>query len=145
MRLLPLLFLLALLPACGTGSGDAPAGQTMIGDSLVQLALPSPGATVRSPLRVEGAAVGGYFFEGSFPVRLEDGNGKEIGAAPARAAGDWMTEEWVGYTATLDFTDPTTETGTLIIERDNPSGLEGNAHRLRVPVRFQTAASVTER
>ncbi|WP_116125673.1 Gmad2 immunoglobulin-like domain-containing protein [Lewinella sp. IMCC34183] len=131
----PLLALL-LLPACGPDTGEPQAGSLMVGDSLVQLALPAPGATVSSPLRVEGVALGYYFFEASFPVRLEDGNGKELATAPATAAGDWMTEDWVGYSATLEFAAPATETGTLILERDNPSGLEGNAHRLRVPVRF---------
>ncbi len=136
--LLPLLVLLALLPACGTDAESSPSASSMVGDSLVQLALPSPGATVSPPLRIEGVARGTYFFEGSFPVRLEDGDGNELITAPATAAGDWMTDNWVGYSAILEFTPPKTETGTLILERDNPSGLERNAHRLRIPIRFRT-------
>ena len=92
---------------------------------------------ISSPLLLEGEARGNWFFEASFPVRLFDGNGKEIAIAIAQAQGEWMTEEFVPFQATLEFTIPDTDTGTLIFEKDNPSGLPEHADALRMPVVFQ--------
>lgn len=106
------------------------------GDDMVRLTEPAADAVLRSPLTIRGEARGSWYFEASFPVRLFDGNGKELGAVPAQALGDWMTTEFVPFEATLVFTAPDTETGTLVLEKDNPSGLPENADELRVPVRF---------
>jgi hypothetical protein len=47
-----------------------------------------------------------------------------------------MTEEFVPFTATLTFEQPETETGFLVLEKDNPSGLPEQADELRIPVSF---------
>ena len=139
MRYLTLLPFLALLfEACGSDPGTPPEGAVeLVGDSLIQIYSPEPGALITSPLKVGGVARGVYYFEGDFPVRLEDNDGNELALTPAKAASNWMTEDWVEYSATLEFAAPATEAGFLILERDNPSGLEGNAHRLKLPVRFR--------
>jgi len=36
----------------------------------------------------------------------------------------------------ITFENPETATGTLVLEKDNPSGLPEHADELRVPVRF---------
>jgi len=59
-----------------------------------------------------------------------------LGQIPAQAQGDWMTENFVPFAATLDFTTPTTATGSLILEKDNPSGLPENDKQLTIPVKF---------
>ena len=56
---------------------------------------------------------------------------------PAQAQSDWMTEEFVPFKAMLEFSAPTTATGTLVLEKDNPSGLPENADSLIVPVKFR--------
>ena len=48
-----------------------------------------------------------------------------------------MTTEFVAFTVVLTFSVPITETGTLVLEKDNPSGLLENANELRIPVRFR--------
>ncbi len=98
---------------------------------------PSIGALVTSPLAVEGEARGTWYFEASFPVRLLDGNGIEIGRVPAQAQGDWMTTEFVPFRAEIQFVMPSTPTGTLVLEKDNPSGLPEHADEVRFPVRFK--------
>ncbi|MDD5251521.1 MAG: Gmad2 immunoglobulin-like domain-containing protein [Patescibacteria group bacterium] len=97
---------------------------------------PQTDAVVGSPLTVVGEARGTWYFEASFPVKLLDANGQLLAAVPAQAQSDWMTENFVPFKAELTFEAPTTATGTLVLEKDNPSGLPQNADELRIPVRF---------
>ncbi len=94
------------------------------------------GAQISSPLMVEGSARGNWFFEASFPVKLLDGNGKEIATAIAQAQSDWRTTDFVDFKATLNFTKPSTPTGKLILQKDNPSGLPQNEDHLEIEVKF---------
>ena len=105
--------------------------------SNIVVAVPQPGDAVTSPLVVSGEARGTWYFEASFPVHLIDANGRELAAVPAQAQGDWMTTEFVPFSATLSFETPTTETGTLIFKKDNPSGLPEHDAEVRVPVQFK--------
>ena len=110
-------------------------------DSRVRLSTPRPNAVVSSPLEVSGEARGAWFFEADFPVRLLDGTGREIGVVPARAQGEWMSEDFVPFGATVAFVRPTTATGVLVLDRSNPSGLAENAALVALPVRFVASAS----
>lgn len=98
---------------------------------------PAPYSVVKSPLTITGSARGMWYFEASFPVLLLDGNEKEIAITPAEAQGDWMTESFVPYQALLEFTQPSTKTGTLLLQKDNPSGLPEHDAEIRIPVSFQ--------
>ncbi|MFA6039322.1 MAG: Gmad2 immunoglobulin-like domain-containing protein [Candidatus Peribacteraceae bacterium] len=102
----------------------------------VTLTQPQPGDTVSSPLTVSGEARGRWFFEASFPVKLLDGDGAIIAQGIAEAQGDWMTADFVPFMATLTFDPPATSAGTLVLERDNPSGLPENDASVQVPVQF---------
>lgn len=113
-------------------SPDVPAA-----DVPVRVASPLPQGVVTSPLTVTGEARGTWYFEASFPVRLLDGDGNELAVVPAQAQGDWMTTEFVPFQVTLTFATPETATGTLVLEKDNPSGLPENAAEVRIPVRFR--------
>ena len=106
-----------------------------IPDTLI-LEQPIAGTIVTSPLRVTGSARGTWYFEASFPVRLLDVDHKEIAVTPAQAQGEWMTEEFVPFEATLTFDKPSTSTGFLVIEKDNPSGLPENDKKLELPIMF---------
>jgi hypothetical protein len=98
----------------------------------------APGANevVTSPLTVTGKARGTWYFEASFPVQLVDMKGNEIASGVAQADGDWMTTNFVPFTATLEFTT-TEKEGTLILKKDNPSGLPENDKTTEIPVSFQ--------
>jgi hypothetical protein len=111
-------------------------GSELSKQNLIRIDNPRPGTKVESPLKVSGQARGYWFFEASFPVSLVDANGDEIGVGIAQAKGDWMTEQFVPFTATLKFTKPTTKYGTLVLKKDNPSGMPENDDQLRVPVTF---------
>jgi len=105
--------------------------------NLIRVFSPLPGARVTSPLKVTGEARGNWYFEASFPVKLLDANGNLLAVKPAQAGGDWMTENFVPFSVVLDFQKPSTASGTLVLEKDNPSGLPENDDSLRVPIRFR--------
>ena len=123
-----------------------PDGKTFVEDignelektNLIRVQTPRPNDKVLSPLEIKGEARGYWFFEASFPIRLRDSNGKEIEINPSyvTALGEWMSEDFVPFEAKIEFQYPETKKGTLILEKDNPSGLLENADELRIPVTF---------
>ena len=104
---------------------------------LIRLASPRPNDVVKSPLLLEGEARGTWYFEASFPVSLYDGNGKLLARAPAEAQSEWMTENFVPFKLGLKFDMPGTETGFLVLEKDNPSGEPQFDDELKIPVKFR--------
>ncbi|RJQ36354.1 hypothetical protein C4552_03645 [Candidatus Parcubacteria bacterium] len=111
---------------------------------LIVLDRPLQNEVVSSPLVLEGEARGNWYFEASFPIRIFDADNRELGVIPAQAQGEWMTTDFVPFRAVLYFDPPTTETGTLVLEKDNPSGLPEHANELRVPVRFAPRAAISD-
>jgi hypothetical protein len=77
-----------------------------------------------------------WYFEAVFPVKLVDDQGNMLVETHADAQGDWMTEDFVPFKATLTFTT-TAERGKLILQKDNPSGMPENDASIEVPVRFK--------
>jgi len=73
---------------------------------LIRLASPRPNQTVSSPLTITGEARGYWYFEASFPVFLVDWDGKIIAQGIATAKDNWMTEEFVPFEATSEWTSP---------------------------------------
>lgn len=104
---------------------------------VIRIDEPRPNTQVTSPLQIKGNARGNWFFEGSFEVYLLDEKGKEIARNNAQAQQDWMTEEFVSYESKLIFTQPATKTGTLVLEKNNASGLPVHDDKLEVPVMFE--------
>lgn len=101
----------------------------------VRLANLGPCGEIVSPYSLRGEARGGWYFEASLPIKLFDATGNLLTESPATALSDWMTDQFVAFEVTLNFI-PATETGTLIIAADNPSGLPENAKQIALPVRF---------
>jgi hypothetical protein len=104
---------------------------------VIKISNPRPNQSVSSPLTITGQARGTYYFEATFPVRLETEEGQVLVQHYVEAEGEWMTENFVPFTTTLTFTIPSGVTkGILILEKSNPSGLPENAQALRIPVTF---------
>jgi len=103
---------------------------------LIRVESPMAGETITSPLLVTGQARGYWYFEASFPVELLDATGQQIAVNPAQAQGNWMTEEFVPFKSTLIFDKPTTPTGSLVLHKDNPSGLPEKEDSITIPVKF---------
>ncbi len=125
---------------CKTSNGTVfreDIGNELEKDNLIRIAEPRPNASIVSPLTVKGVARGGWFFEASFPVRLVDSSGNEIAVGVAHTKENWMTAEFVPFETTLTFEKSSTDTGELLLQNDNPSGLPEYEDALRVPVRFR--------
>jgi len=103
---------------------------------------PAADEIIVSPLMVKGKAKGTWFFEANIRVELLDASGKIITQAPGTAEGEWMTEDFVPFTAEVKFTKPKTATGTLRIRNDNPSDLPENDKSFDVPVNFVAPAPI---
>lgn len=97
---------------------------------------PISDTTITRPLKIVGEVPGNWSFEASFPVLLKDDQGKVIAQQPATLQGDWMTEDLVPFIATLDFSQPAGTTGTLVLQKDNPSGLAENDDSVSIPIKF---------
>lgn len=104
---------------------------------MIEVAAPLVNATISSPLTVTGRARGGWYFEASFPLELKNTAGTVIATGIAQAQGDWMTDAFVPFTATLNYPAQTAgSTGTLVLKKDNPSGEPANDMSLTIPVQF---------
>ena len=98
---------------------------------------------IESPLVIEGEARGPWYFEATFPVILTNWDGLIIAEGYAEATGDWMTEEFVPFTATLEYTSPYTagdpdfmKRGSLILQKANASGLPEHDAAYEITVYF---------
>lgn len=142
----------AMAPANDSEPAEVPADVQAHIDSksdLIRLDTPLPLQFVSSPLTITGEARGYWFFEASFPIVLTDWDGKIIAHHYATAEGEWMTEDFVPFTTELEFENPYKvgdpdfmQRGTLILHKDNPSGLSEHDNALEIPVRFKASQTV---
>jgi len=103
---------------------------------MIVLDSPGEGDTVSAPLSIEGRARGGWYFEASFPVDVTDSRGVLLGQGYATATGEWMTSDFVPFTASLHFNaaEAIDNIIYLVLRRDNPSGLPEGDGTLSVPL-----------
>ena len=133
-----IVFLIAipLLSSCSLLGGDAQE-EGMMGDPRVVVESPRPQQVISSPLEIRGKARGTWYFEATFPVVLVDWDGLIIAEHYAQADGEWMTPDFVPFTASLEFERPEYgERGWLILRRSNPSGLPEHDAAVEIPVMF---------
>lgn len=105
--------------------------------NLIQITSPMPNDTITSPLTITGQARGNWYFEATFPVILTDWDGLIIAEGYATATSDWMTEDFVPFTATLTYTTPSYgANGTLILQKSNASGEPQYDDALEIPILF---------
>jgi hypothetical protein len=160
MRSFFLLLLLLHIGACTAGDQESQEDQEPLPESTVEVVMdsasytsirgdtgvirlvsPRPNEVVRSPLAIRGEARGNWFFEASFPVTLTNWDGLIIADGIATARGEWMTTDYVPFEAVLDFERPEdigdfSRRGSLILQKDNPSGLPENDDALEITIFF---------
>lgn len=117
-------------------------GNELEKSDLIRVNSPRPNQTIQSPLVIEGEARGNWFFEASFPVQLIDENGEIVAQSNAQAQSDWMTDNFVSFKAKLDFPLSLSGKGTLILKKDNPSGLAQYDEEIKIPVILKPTESV---
>lgn len=113
--------------------------KTIAPDEHVIVAQPRPNTDIISPLSFSGKARGTWFFEASFPVHVKDANGNILGTGIAQAQGEWMTTDFVPFSGTVEFAASATDGGTVVFQKDNPSGLPEHDASVTVPVVFPSA------
>lgn len=104
---------------------------------LIQVELPYPGAVTGKEFTIIGKARGYWFFEASFPVELQTLDGNILGGGVATAQGEWMTEDFVDFTAEMQTPSAFTGPAILILRKDNPSGLPENDASISFPINVQ--------
>lgn len=102
----------------------------------VKVYTPISESQLNSPAVIMGEVPGNWSFEASFPVKLLDAKGNVIAQTPAQLLGDWMTDKPVPFTAKLTFASAPSGEGKLLLQKDNPSGLEANDDSVSVPVKL---------
>lgn len=107
--------------------------ECQIGNKVIVYS-PLKNTEVTFPLTITGEARGTWYFEASFPVKIVDSANNIIAQTPAQAQGDWMTENFVPFTATLSGAATQRTEATLILQKDNPSGLPQNDESVSIPI-----------
>ncbi len=103
---------------------------------VISVTTPTPDSVTGKEFEVRGSARG-WYFEGSFPVVVIDKDGKVLATTPAQAQSDWMTSEEVSFIAKIKI--PTNYIGkaTIILKKDNPSGLPKNDASMAFPITIE--------
>lgn len=99
----------------------------------VKVSAPLSSAVVSKTFAVAGEARGPWFFEASFPVEVHDPSGRIVGHGIAQANGEWMTEDFVSFSATVTVADYS-GSATLALKKDNPSGLPEHDDSVEFPI-----------
>lgn len=122
---------------CRTPKGDSfteDIGNQLEMEDFIKVWSPLPNQAITYNFTIEGKAVGNWFFEATFPIKLVV-DGQTIATINAEAKSDWMTTDFVDFSATLFYPTSTEDRkADLILQRDNPSGLPENDKSLRIPV-----------
>jgi hypothetical protein len=95
---------------------------------------------ITSPVTISGTARGSWFFEGSFPISIVNWDGLIIGEGVAQAQAEWMTEDFVPFSATISYifaSDTPYNRGVIILKKDNPSGLPERDASIEIPIIFE--------
>lgn len=127
---------------------DEVTGEINSKNDLIRVDEPVRMSVISSPLTFRGQARGSWFFEAVFPVVLVNWDGVIIAETEAKAVLDpsdpnstWMTEDFVAFEGTIEFTEPSWEDdfskrGALIFQKSNPSDLPENDDALEIPILF---------
>lgn len=104
---------------------------------MIVVTLPYPGAVTGKEFSVIGTARGTWFFEASFPIQVVDKNGNVLATAVAQAESDWMTPNFVPFKATIKVPDSYIGEATLLLKKDNPSGLPERDASISFPITIE--------
>ncbi len=101
----------------------------------IVVSYPVENQEVSNPIKIEGKARGNWFFEGSFPIQLVDTNGNIVTSTIATAQGEWMTADFVNFTASIEYNKASsTKHALIVLNKDNPSGNPDFDQSIFIPV-----------
>lgn len=100
----------------------------------IDLISPKPNEELGQSFSISGQARGSWYFEASFPIVLLDEARNELLTTVATAQGEWMTENFVPYSATVDLKTKYTGKAFLVLKKDNPSGDPNYDDQIEIPI-----------
>ena len=103
----------------------------------IVVTYPKANASVPKTFTVTGKAPGSWFFEAQAPVMVQTPDGEKIAQGTANAIGDWMTTKLVDFKADISVNPAYSGPATLVLLKDNPSGLPENDDSLEIPIVIQ--------
>lgn len=119
----------------GTG-GTSTSTATTTAQTTPIVTSPASGGTVQKSFSVTGQAPNNWFFEAVFPIEVRNASGTVVATGHANAQTDWMTPGMVAFTANISvaqYSGP----ATLVLKKDNPSGLPQNDGSFSIPITIQ--------
>ncbi len=113
------------------------ATDTTLGDTdMIRVRTPQPGATIASPLLIEGEVHTSWYLGSDFPVRLETPDGEVLAAVPATVQTERISENYVPFEVALVFGSTTATTGYVILDREDTAVLIDEYDVHTIPVLF---------
>lgn len=103
----------------------------------IKVMSPTPGSVTGKPITIMGEARGGWYFEASFPIEVRNGAGAVIATGIAQAQGEWMTNNFVPFVATIQIPANYIGEAVLVLMNDNPSGMPENARSVSFPITIE--------
>ena len=100
----------------------APVTPVVSTELPIKVTTPKDNQEVGNPIKISGKVRGNWFFEGSFPVQLVDASGNTIGHGFATSTENWMTSDFINFSAEISYTKATsTRRALIVLSKDNPS------------------------
>ncbi|MFW5773788.1 MAG: Gmad2 immunoglobulin-like domain-containing protein [Tangfeifania sp.] len=129
--------LTAILQSFQFKNFSAGTDENVSSEKGIRIEKPTAGSTVSFPLEITGEARGNWFFEAEFTVRLVQ-NGTELAIAIVKAQDDWMTMDYVPFSATMNF-DAEGRGGdaSLVFKNNNASGKPELDKTFKLPVKIE--------
>jgi hypothetical protein len=106
---------------------------------LIKITNIKANQNITSPVVIKGEARGTWFYESIFPVLIVDWDGKIIGQGLANADGEWKTDDFVSFSATIEYDKSEisglyANRGSLILIKTDMSDSPQNDDALEFPV-----------
>lgn len=103
----------------------------------IVVTFPKANESVPKKFTLTGKAPGNWFFEASAPFMIQAEDGSKIAQGITTAQGEWMTTELVEFKAEVSINPAYSGPATLVLLKDNPSGLPENEDSLEIPIIVQ--------
>lgn len=113
------------------------ATYTNVSADRIRIDTPFPGAVTGKIFEVKGEVRGGWYFEASFPIQVLRPDGSVLVNTYATATADWMVDEFVPFTATVIVPEDYIGPATLVLQRDNASGLPEHDASVSFPITIE--------
>lgn len=104
---------------------------------IIEPTAPVPYSEVESPFKVEGRAVGRWFYNQQLSGKLLDEKDNILATFYPKTSADTDTDELIPFVAAVHFRNPLTKKGKIVIEKTNVNYTEGKLGPLVVSVEFK--------